>query len=165
MIRILGADPGITGALCVYDAATRVYTWRKMSTDGAELDAWLADQVDGETVAYVEELLSIPGDGRQGTVTGSRNHAVLTEALRRTGARIVMVHPKTWQARLGLGAYRGEGRKHHKARMHRLTRPIVIAARGTIEPRKLPLYAADAVLIAEYGRGCEASATTTRTSA
>ena len=106
-MTVWGVDPGLRGT-----AARRV-------GDRVVVCHVVAMSPESGDVVYIERPLSVTGQSRRGNETQWMRYGALVDRIRRAGARVVEVHPRTWQAALRLTAGRGETKTAHKARMAR----------------------------------------------
>lgn len=143
MTRIIGIDPGKTGALAYMNGSTvKLYPFDDMSEqDIAELIESFAGV---DAVAYLEKVNGFPDQGRAGIFTFGQGYGVLRGCLHSQRIPFHDVPPQTWQKALGLG--KNYGSKPDRKKAHR-------AQAQQWYPRlNITLAAADALLIAEYGR-------------
>lgn len=104
---IHGVDPGLKGTRAYRDDAGLMRCvpltadWRPAAGD----------------VVWLEETLPVPGRSVQSTSTTERNYGDLLRRIRDAGAELRTVHPRTWQASMGLCKARGEKSAAYKTRM------------------------------------------------
>jgi len=146
-MRVIGIDPDATGGIAYVDGG--VTTCRRLwFSDAHRNREVLAEVCVPGSVAYVESIPMIRGNGHVGAANRRVRYGAMLERLASLGVRVVEVAPVTWQGALRLSAGRGEGRNLHKMRMAKVARTLCPDV-------AFPL--ADAVLIAYYACQREAN--------
>ena len=113
-MRVLGIDPGLSGALAfvgsdgveVIDMPT-ITTGTKREIDEVEL-ARVIDAAGVISAAVLEKVGVRPGEGGVGAFTFGRGYGLLRGILRAHFIPIVDVTPQTWQRGLGIKAGAGK---------------------------------------------------------
>lgn len=151
---VMGIDPGAQGGIAVYVEGMNVKR-HKMPKDNEELrDLLNYYRSKFNCLAFLEKLCLRPDDvsvdgGKKNMGKAFRmqkmlaNYEHLKAVLEMIGLPYVLVHPMSWQSRLGL-RIKGEEKKERKARYK-------------VEAEKLyggnvTLWNADALLIMHFGR-------------
>ena len=155
---IIGIDPGKNGGIAIYRYGYKVTTI-KMPKDLNELkDMFRYYSENFTTIIFLEKLSIRPDDikvenngkANMGKIfrvqTMMANYERLKVLIELSGIPYAMVHPMTWQSKLGL---RKHGVKEEKAkRKHRYRRSAIELYPG----QKVTLWNADALLIMHFGR-------------
>lgn len=153
MIYILGIDPGQHGGFCFtsLDGNSRtVYSFNKMTLP--EIAQEIAFQKSAmriygnRLVAYIEEVHSMPKDGKVQAFSFGKNYGMWLGILMAVGIETHEVLPAVWQSGLKLRV-RGLEYKQKK-------KVLKESAQKLFPDLNLTLDTCDAVLIAEYGRRC-----------
>ena len=144
---VIGIDPGKQGGIAIYTKEDGMVRTVKMPEDINELDALFAYYKENyRPVAFLEKL-NLHRDDTQtpGKVFGIekllQNHAQLRTVLELSGIPFAMVHPLSWENRLGL---RVRGLREEKAKRKRRYRDM---AAKLYPGNKVTLWNADALLI------------------
>lgn len=160
MRRIIGIDPGVQGCIAHTDDGGSTFQWQRLyakADKAKELDLddavrrvrELVNEVDGDAVVYLEEIITLRHDARANVLTAARRWGDLHRACRELGVEVITMQPRTWMARLGL----------RRLPRDKTARKRVLASEARRrcglprESRKLPVYLADGVLVAAYGAG------------
>ena len=125
MTYILGIDPGMGGALALYDHPTMPITWdMPVSLDGgidavklAKITASLAKNCPGIT-AVVERVSSMPRQA--GAFAFGLSTGVIHGCLASAGIPFELVSPSVWKAKMGLTKFPGETYAENKTRARAL---------------------------------------------
>ena len=125
---IVALDPGLKGGAAMRDEAGQLVV--------LPLSLYLLQPTRATHV--VEEMLPVPGRSVQSTMTTAKNWGAMMSTVSRCGPTVT-VHPRTWQAALGLSAGKGEAKAAHKRRIQ--------AAMQRCYGRDVPLDLADAAAI------------------
>lgn len=143
MTRIIGIDPGKTGALAYMNGSTvKLYPFDDMSEQ--DVAVLIASFAGAGAVAYLEKVHAMPEQGVSSMFTFGKHYGFVRGCLTSQGIPFHDVPPQTWQKALGLG--KNYGSKPDRKKAHR-------AQAQQWYPRlNITLAAADALLIAEYGR-------------
>lgn len=107
MTAILGIDPGMTGAIAQVSPMEEVWDMPETPHD---LAALLATFDPATTVAYVEHVSSMPGQGVASTFKFGYGFGVLIGCLASRGIRYELVTPARWKRAMGLSKDKGESR-------------------------------------------------------
>ena len=149
---VIGIDPGKQGGIAIYtkeDGMVRTVRMPESTDDLAELLSYYKQNY--MPIAFLEKLNLHRSDTEvPGKVFGIQkllqNYAQLRTVLELNGIPFVMVHPLSWENKLGL---RVRGLREEKAQRKRRYRDIA----GKIYPgNKVTLWNADALLIMHFGR-------------
>lgn len=153
-MAIVGIDPGASGGIAILMVNGHPWEWHKMPDTSADLAELLArcNLSHERIVVYVESVHSSPQMGVSSAFKLGRNVGVIEGVLTALGLRIEYVSPQKWQKEMGclakgrtLAGGDREKKNANKAAAQRLFPGI-----------KITHAIADALLIAEYGRRCEA---------
>lgn len=108
MSYIISIDPGLTGAICLYDLKankvvevmnTPTYKKDKKSyLDGRKILTILEGWLDKTTKAVIETQTVTNRDGGKSTITTLRNYGYLLGLLASLDIQVVEVSPITWQS-------------------------------------------------------------------
>ena len=154
-MRILGVDPGITGALVLMDQSWRVLSALRMPTlkagKGSEVNcaavaAWIEANRPIDH-AYVELVHSMPGQGVTSTFTFGLATGAIVGVLSGLKVPITRVPPQTWKKRCGLI---GKDKDCARGRAIQLWPEW-----RELDGKTAGQAFADAALIARYGHGEE----------
>lgn len=155
---VIGVDPGASGGLAVYIPGKLVKTV-KMPKDLSDLrDFFAYYAANYKPIVFLEKLSVRPDDIR---TEGDRpnmgklfrvqkmmaNYEHLKALIETTGIPFVMVHPMSWQTKLGLRTRQDnyENKTERKRRYRDL-------AAGKYQECNVTLWNADALLIMHFGR-------------
>lgn len=152
---IIGIDAGVNGGIAIWDCENEIARVVKMPRDVTDLREML-EHYNGidKTVVFLEKLSVRPDDtvaegGRVNMGKLFRIQKMISgyEQLKATigisGVPYVLVHPMTWQSRLGI-RIKGEEKKTRKHRYEQLAEQYY----GNI---KVTLWNCDALLIMRFG--------------
>ena len=151
---VMGIDPGAQGGIAVYIDGMNVKR-HKMTRDNEELrDLLLYYRKNYNCLAFLEKLCLRPDDvsvevGKKNMGKAFRiqkmlaNFEHLKAVLEIIGMPYVLVHPMSWQSRLGL-RIKGEDKKERKARYKEQAEKLYGG--------NVTLWNADALLIMHFGR-------------
>ena len=140
---VIGLDPGASGGVTVLSRSGELVESLPMPDTLADL--WsLIEKYSDNSVAYLEKVGAMPGQGVASMFKFGQQYGYLQMAL--TAARIPFydVTPMKWQKALGLLSKKGEGKTEHKSRMKG-------AAQQYFPKAKVTLKNSDSILIAFYG--------------
>jgi hypothetical protein len=155
-VRILGVDPGGSGALALmFDGRVEiedmpVFLVKRGKSAKAELDThtliaklnfWAPD------VCYFEQVGGIPGQSASAAFNFGRIAGACEALVKASGARFNFVTPATWKRAMGVSGDKDEARA-------KATNLFPYAAESF--RRKKDDGRAEAALLAEYGRRMEA---------
>ena len=149
---VIGIDPGKQGGIAIYTKEDGMVRTVKMPEDVNELDSLVSYYKENYTpVAFLEKLNLHRGDTAiPGKVFGIQklleNFAQLRAVLDLAAIPYAMVHPLSWENRLGL---RVRGLREDKPARKRRYRDI---AAKEYPGNKVTLWNADALLIMHFGR-------------
>lgn len=149
---VIGVDPGKQGGIAIYTKEDGMVRTVKMPEDVNELDALMSYYKENYTpVAFLEKLNLHKGDTAiPGKVFGIQklleNFSQLRAVLDLAGLPYAMVHPLSWEHRLGL---RIKGLREEKGERKRRYRDT---AAKLYPGNKVTLWNADALLIMHFGR-------------
>lgn len=154
---VLGIDPGLDGAACrlapdggvdLYDMPTLTIAGGKSNQRElaiADIRGWLhGASCDGRTIAYLESVHAMPGQGVRSMFTMGHGLGVWEGLLAGMEIPYVKVTPQRWKKAL----MDGMGKDKDAARLVALRRYPQLAGHLT---RKKDHGRADALLIATYG--------------
>lgn len=121
-MRVLGVDPGLTGALAVVKAgegAGALVSWSDMPTTnkGKELDVEalhylvVAARDRGARVMVIERQQAAPGQGVGSTFKLGMQYGLILGLARAAGMRIVEVAPALWKSGMRLGSDKAQSRQ------------------------------------------------------
>lgn len=82
---------------------------------------------------FLERPLSVTGQSTKGNESMWMRYGQLVDLCRRTGAIVEEVHPRTWQAAIGLSAGPREPKKSHKRRIAATVRRCFVSIDGGSE--------------------------------
>lgn len=149
---VIGIDPGKQGGIAIYTKEDGMVRTVKMPEDVKELEALMSYYKENYTpVAFLEKLnLHRSDTDIPGKVFGIQklleNFAQLRAVLDLAAIPYAMVHPLSWENRLGL---RVRGLHEEKAQRKRRYRDVAAKA---YPGNKVTLWNADALLIMHFGR-------------
>lgn len=140
MNTYLGVDPGGSGALATVDDDWGVEAIRLEASEH-EVSQWLRDRAHTITMAYLENVHSMPGQGVSSSFKFGYSYGFCRGLLVAHNVPFALVAPSKWQ---GAMSCRTGGRKAvSKARAQELFPRA---------PFKITNHTADAILLAEYCR-------------
>lgn len=150
---IIGIDPGAAGGLAVFQPG-KIAKTVKMPKDICSLNDFFAYYGENfKPLVFLEKLSVRPDDVKDNPGKIYRiqqmlaNFEHLKVLLESTGIPYVLVHPMSWQTKLGLRAVKGrkESKKERKNRYK-------LKAGKEYPECKITLWNADALLIMHFGR-------------
>lgn len=149
---VIGIDPGKQGGIAIYERGSESIKTIKMPETAEDMAALFSHYAENyRPIAFLEKLnvhrddVSIPGKifGIQKLMA---NFEQLKAALELSGVPYCLVHPLSWEHRLGL---RVKGLKEEKAERKRR----YAAYAGRLYPlHRVTLWNADAILLMHFGR-------------
>ena len=149
---IIGIDPGLQGAIAVlgdnlglfavYDMPVMALSKGKNQVNAAGL-ATILREVLVPTVAYLEQVSAMPGQGVSGMFSFGTSYGIVQGVLAALRIPMVLVRPQAWKARAGL-----TGKDKDLAR----TLAIRLYPSAELSLKK-HIGRADSILIARYGGG------------
>lgn len=157
MARILGIDPGVSGALVILDKPSGNYvdhllmpTMKVGSStrlNGAALDAWL-DQHLPVAHAYLEKVNAMPGGGARkmgaaGAFTFGHAAGYVEGIVTGAGIPLTLVTPQSWKRQAGLIGQDKDAARARAIQLYPQLRALDTKAKGQA--------IADALLIALSG--------------
>ena len=143
---IIGIDPGKSGAVAWYKKGEHHAAPFKNMDDAEMLETF--ESLGKNTFAYLENVHSMPGQGVASTFKFGVHFGKLKMALTAAGIGYETVAPAVWQK--AMGCLSGGDKKVTREKAIELFPKVSIKGSGT----RAPTHAvADALLIAEYGRG------------
>ncbi|MDE2019160.1 MAG: hypothetical protein KGJ13_02305 [Patescibacteria group bacterium] len=148
MTSVLAVDPGVHGAVAVLaESGLPVFLepFRPHMTaeEGVHLLERAHKMAGQNSIALIEKVGVMPGDGRQGAFTFGRIAGGIEWALLALGARICHVYPAVWQS--SLGCLSGGNKNVTKRKAQELFSGMLP------EGCSITHATADALLIAHYG--------------
>lgn len=156
-MHIIGIDPGTCGGLAFMHSGGCVIETAKMPATAADLldllSTWSACSDDLQPTVYLESVHATPQQGVSSAFKFGKVCGLIEGVIAALALRYELITPMRWQKELGclakgrtLAGGDTEKKNANKAAAQRLF-PAV----------KITHAIADALLIAEYGRRCEAS--------
>jgi len=149
-MKIIGIDPGLTGAIAVLDETAEVYDMPR-DMDGIAggtiyrlLAEWEPDEV------YIERTHAMPTNGSKAAYSQGDSNGCLRTAVHIVKRPLIWVTPRQWQMAYGLfgGAFSDKDRKDRSRWRAQELWPHLADKLG----RSNDHNRAEALLIAEYGR-------------
>lgn len=114
-MKYLGCDPGLSGALCIYDSTKNtvdifstptvnvvIAGKKKRRLNYQALTDWLELRRDGIVRAVVEEVWAGKGQGVSSMFAFGEVYGALKMAVAACAIEILLVTPVVWKSRLGL---------------------------------------------------------------
>lgn len=154
---VIGVDPGANGGIAIFIPG-RITKVVRMPKDIKELqDLFVYYAENYKPIVFLEKLSVRPDDvtaDGKGTNMGKlyriqkmiANYEHLKVLIETSGIPYVMVHPMTWQTKLGL---RKRGEKEEKAERKNRYKEIAAKNYGDVN---VTLWNADALLLMHFGR-------------
>lgn len=153
-MRVLGIDPGATGALAVVDGLDLV-ALHDMPFFEVSRGRGKRKEVDVRTLAeilasvsvnaiYMEKVGGMTGDGAAEAFQFGRSAGAAEALAKQLGARFVFVTPPVWKRAMGLIGTAKDDARHMASNLW--------PAKAAEFARKKDDGRADAALVAEYGR-------------
>lgn len=137
-MRYVGIDPGKNGGICViYNDLFNVEAYRMPETEKDLTDLFKDISFEEPTVALIEKVSSMPGQGVKSMFTFGQNYGFLRACLHGCGIPFDEVLPSKWQK--ALGCLTGGDKNITKAKAQQLFPGI-----------KVTHAIADSLLIAKY---------------
>ena len=107
MTRVVGIDPGLTGALAVLNGEGVALFDLPVSggeVDGAVLysELLLANTVDSIDAVFMEETHAMPKTGSKGNYSQGVSKGAIVTAVKCAGLVLHRVPPATWKTKMGL---------------------------------------------------------------
>ena len=141
-MKIIGIDPGASGAVGIWDKGIITYKCPKETNDMAKI---IKPFIGDDTFAYIEQVHAMPHDGRSSLFKFGTNYGKWLGILGAYDIETTLITPqkwmKDWQNRLEITLP-----KDKPSRKRQLKE---IASHYT--NKKVTLYNADAILITLYG--------------
>ncbi len=119
-MRVLGIDPGFTGALAIYDSANNRVTVMDMpviksKTGRTELNMnalfnLMRPPVSGDIRAVIEQVSAMPGQGVTSTFRFGQGYGAIQMALAAHKLPVAYVTPAVWKRHYGLSRDKGLSR-------------------------------------------------------
>lgn len=115
-MKVLGCDPGLSGACCIEDTATGeriifdipVFTLPRGGKNKREIDATSLAIILAKHYpighAFVEQVWSFPGQNSSATFAFGKTYGVILGVLAAQGVPITNVAPRAWKKALGVPA-------------------------------------------------------------
>lgn len=148
----IGIDPGNSGGVAVLGTATETHNMPETYPDIYNLFRDILGNHPGDEVLAVLEDVGhgLPGQSSKATAVFARHNGHLEMALYALGVRTVKVTPQKWQKSYSnsLGKSSQYEKREWKNRLKGL-------AQQMFPSEKVTLKNADALLIANYGKGIE----------
>lgn len=148
-MRILGIDPGCTGALSVIDGdkvdhllMPTVKVGTKSRVNGSAIAAWLRDHGEIDH-AYLEQVGAMPGQGVSSMFTFGHSAGVVEGILQGLGIQYTLVTPQAWKKRAGLIGKDKDAARSRAIQLWPNLRVLDLKGKGQA--------VADSLLIAKYG--------------
>jgi crossover junction endodeoxyribonuclease RuvC len=148
-VRVIGIDPGVTGAYAVIDNGKLLRVVDLPVADG-EVDPWslwaelsVLHRERRIDMAFLEETHAMPKTGSQGNYSQGLSKGLIVAALSIAVVPVTRVAPATWKVKAGL-------RGKDKAYSLRLCRELYPSAADDLR-RVKDHNRAEAILIARYG--------------
>lgn len=148
MARILGVDPGNTGALCLFERGLPIDIVDMPVVDGRVSPQILADAIKKWTCidqAVIEAVHSMPRQGVASTFKFGFGYGCVHGVVAALGIPVVNVSPQKWTKDLGVGSDK---------ELHRRTAIETWPGCSEIFARKKDEGRADAALIAWWASRC-----------
>jgi len=153
---ILGIDPGLSGAIAIYNIYTEELIVMDMPTVEMTRNgkhkrevspALVADVIAGKGAvrAYMERVSAMPGQGVSSMFSFGRSAGVVEGVLAAYEIPVTLVTPQAWMKAMGVRA----GKDGSRERAMQL-----FPAYSTLFARKKDDGRSDAALIAKYGATC-----------
>ncbi|WP_288074307.1 hypothetical protein [Pseudomonas sp.] len=150
-MKILGIDPGCTGALAILDDSgdatghlpmPTVKVGTKSRVNGAAVAAWMREQGDIQH-AYLEQVGAMPGQGVSSMFTFGHAAGVVEGILQGLGVPYTLVTPQAWKKRAGLIGQDKDAARSRAIQLWPGMRVLDLKGKGQA--------VADALLIAKFG--------------
>lgn len=149
MAKVIGIDPGCSGALVVLDDTVvldyllmpTVKVGTKSRVNGAAIAAWLKDHRGAH--AYLEQVGAMPGQGVSSMFTFGHAAGVVEGILQGLGIPYSLVTPQAWKKRAGLIGKDKDAARSRAIQLYPELRVLDLKGKGQA--------VADALLIARFG--------------
>lgn len=121
-MRVIGIDPGITGALAVLNGegvALFDLPVTKGEINGFALceELRLAEEVDHIDAVFMEETHAMPSTGSQGNFSQGFTKGAIVTAVRVARLPLHRVNPATWKTKMGLRGKKKDASRHLAAEL------------------------------------------------
>ncbi len=152
MARVtIGIDPGNSGGVAVTGAATETHNMPETYPDIYNLFKDIKERFGDDLLAVLEDVgHGMPGQSSKATATFARHNGHLEMALYALGIRTVKVTPPKWQR-----AYSNSLGRSSQCEKREWKNRLKGLAQQMFPSEKVTLKNADALLIANYGKGIE----------
>jgi len=107
-MKLLGIDPGLTGAMAIIDGDTLVKV-HDMPVQGGEIEGrqlyemlFLLQSMDPVERCYIEQLQPMPKNGSQSNYTNGLSFGICVTVLKIVGLSFERVRPSVWKSQSGL---------------------------------------------------------------
>ena len=145
-MRIVGVDPGVTGALAVFDRGSLVQVLdmpvNAGRVNGAEIAAWMHDLWGPEAV-FLEWTQPMPKNGSIANYSLGLNTGIVVGVVQALGIPLERVRPAEWKLKMGL---RGKDKSASRGMATELWPDFADQFRRVKDDGR-----AEAALIARYG--------------
>ena len=104
-MRIIGIDPGLSGAAFFYDTITHEFTVHRFKATDGKLDVVLLSEylfLTEPDAVFVEKIFLTGREGGQSALTIGSNYGRILAALEMSHLTYTEVQPRFWQRALGL---------------------------------------------------------------
>lgn len=104
-MRIIGIDPGLSGAAFFYDTNTHEFTVHRFKATDGKLDVVLLSEylfLTEPDAVFVEKIFLTGREGGQSALTIGSNYGRILAALEMSHLTYTEVQPRFWQRALGL---------------------------------------------------------------
>ncbi len=147
----IGIDPGNSGGVAVLGAVTEIHNMPETYPDIYNLFRDIRERYNGELLAVLEDVgHGLPGQSSKATAVFARHNGHLEMALYALGIRTVKVTPQKWQR-----SYSNSLGKSSQCEKREWKNRLKGLAQQMFPSEKVTLKNADALLIANYGKGIE----------
>jgi hypothetical protein len=143
---ILGIDPGMGGALAIYDGYTNKYIAYNCPDTISKMVELIEEwsKKASKTICYLERVHAFPTDARSSAFKFGMNYGIWQGILESFEIKTVLVTPQKWQKHFG------DMPKDKQERKRQLK--MIASDKSGL---KTTLKTADAILICEYGKNIE----------
>ena len=146
MTRVVGVDPGLTGAMAALNGAGVALF--DLPVSKGELDGYalcaelvLANEIDPIDAVFVEETHAMPKNGSKANYSQGFSFGSIVTAVRIAKLPLHRVAPSTWKTKMGLRGKTKEASRHLAAELWPLAEFRLVKHHNR----------AEAALIARYG--------------
>ena len=104
-MRIIGIDPGLSGAAFFYDTITHEFTVHRFKATDGKLDVVLLSEylfLTEPDAVFIEKIFLTGREGGQSALTIGSNYGRILAALEMSHLTYTEVQPRFWQRALGL---------------------------------------------------------------